>query len=131
MDQIKVDFWERLIKVLERIAVALEAKAIVETLKQESTASGHPVEKVLFDEDHAKVAASNEGVVKIKQTDKFTWYHLGDPKEFKVRKCGNSGCPYFLKYNSETKKYEHWKFDIISGERGFVDDRCDFYEGGS
>jgi len=117
-------------KQLERIADALEgrnkismemlamwrAEGIAQELKQEDA-----VESAL------KVDTKIYDGIEVKEEKKeFTWYILSDGK--KVRKCNNEPCPFFLKYNDETGKYEHGDYDMNSNEWTFKQHSCKFWK---
>jgi len=61
------------------------------------------------------------------KTGEYQWYKLKGDDKAKLRKCSNEGCPMFLKYNGDKKKYEHWKYDANTGVGGYVQDTCDYY----
>ena len=81
---------------------------------QQSTSSGHPVEKLETKPDP-----------KVSKAGKYTWYPLHGGG--KVRKCNNEGCDLFLKYSEEKSTYEHWKYDANTGVGVYAQDRCDYY----
>ena len=62
------------------------------------------------------------------KTGKYQWYVLKNDRAIKLRKCSNEGCPMFLKFNEDKRKYEHWKYDANTGVGGYVQDTCDYYE---
>ena len=120
---------ESKLDVMKRIADALErrneiesttfeaSKRIIEGLKQEDA-----VESAL------KVDTKIYDGIEVKEEKKeFTWYILSDGK--KVRKCNNEPCPFFLKYNDETGKYEHGDYDMNSNEWTFKQHSCKFWKG--
>ncbi|MHA2345056.1 MAG: hypothetical protein ACXADW_24710 [Candidatus Hodarchaeales archaeon] len=58
----------------------------------------------------------------------YQWFKTSEGD--KVRLCNNAPCPYYLKWNSEQKTYEHGKYDHNTKRWVFVDDRCEYYGGG-
>lgn len=62
------------------------------------------------------------------KTGKYQWYRLKNNDKVKLRRCSNEGCPMFLKFNEDKKKYEHWKYDANTGVGGYVQDTCEYYE---
>lgn len=60
---------------------------------------------------------------------KYTWIICVDGA--KIRKCNNDPCPYYLKYNEDMKKYQHGKYDVNTNMWVYVQEGCDYYQGGS
>ena len=65
--------------------------------------------------------------IPVKGSGKYEWFPVKGMQGVKVRACSNEGCPYYLKYNEDKGKYEHWKYDPNTQEGGFVQDNCDHY----
>lgn len=66
---------------------------------------------------------------KPKRGKPYTYYKPSNIEE-KVRLCNNDPCPYYLRWVKD-KGFEHGKFDPNKNVWSYIDDRCEYYSGGS
>lgn len=64
---------------------------------------------------------------KLPKTGKYQWYPIVGGG--KVRPCDSIGCTYYLKFNEDTRKYQHGKYDANTQVWSYTHDLCDYWEG--
>lgn len=84
------------------------------------------IEKVII-KGGTTISATALSSFALPMTGKYQWYRLKGNDKVKLRKCTNAACLLYLKFNEDSSKYEHWKYDANTGEGGFVQDKCDYY----
>lgn len=105
-------------KFIIEILAIFKANRIVDALlkEEEGVESTLHVDTKVYDD------------LEIKETTSlFTWYKLKSGG--KIRKCSNAPCPHFLKFNEDTRKYQHGKYDAAKEEWYHVADNCEFWGG--
>ena len=77
---------------------------------------------------------SSKGLVVTQEVQPFTkkpkyeWFEVSDGGK-KVRKCNNSGCNLYLRWNDEKNTYMHGIYDPNTKTWGYIADKCEHYQG--
>ncbi len=123
----KIDFMIKLLGTmnlrLDKLVnqrIVSESKEIVKGLKAEELYSG----ATRLEENPTK---QEKLVPPIPKTGKYTWYPIVGGG--KVRPCESVGCTYYLKFNEDTRKYQHGKYDANTQVWSYTHDLCDYWEG--